>query len=49
MKVEDYSDMEKEKKNVDVCNFFVLTILCLHTKGEFKEFIISNDVIRICL
>ena len=37
MKVEDYSDMEKEKKNVDVCNFFVLTIMCLHTKGEFKE------------
>ena len=38
MKVEDYSDMEKEKKNVDVCNFFVLTIMCLHTIGEFKEF-----------
>ena len=37
IKVGDYLEIQKKKRNVDVCNFFILRIMCLHTKRENKE------------
>ena len=47
IKVGDYLEIQKKKRNVDVCNFLFLELCAYTLKEKTRSCVISHGVIKI--